>query len=227
MTKKLIVFDVDGTFLNSQPLGEKIVNEYSLTNGLPKPDIEKIRHGYGDPYNHDFGWGVSKDDQFRHMVASWELVDKLSLSGKPEYTPPLFPGVIDTLPQLKKDGHTLAIITSKPEQPLLHLLKMHNIGHLFASHRTADDIKRRSQREKPHPDMLHGMMDELKFTPQNTVMIGDTTMDIRMGRSAGTHTIGVTWGAHPKEHLVDAGAHHIVESRFDNLIHTINGVFKL
>ena len=223
---KLIVFDVDGTILDSQPMGEKIVLEYSRARGLSDPDMEKIRHGYGDPYNHDFGWGVSKDDQFRHMVASWELVDKLSLSGKPEYTPDLYPGVMDTLPQLKKDGHTLAIITSKPEAPLLHLLKMHNVGHFFSSHRTSDDIKRRGQREKPHPDMLHGMMEELKFGPLDTVMIGDTTMDIRMGRSAGTHTIGVTWGAHPKAHLADAGAHHIVDTHFNDVAHTIKKIFE-
>ena len=222
---KLIVFDMDGTFLNSQPMGDKIVLEYSRARGLPDPNLEKIRHGYGDPHNHDFGWGVSREEQIRHMIASWELVDEFSLSGKPEYTPPLYEGVPESLMHLKSAGHTLAIITSKPEKPLLHLLEMHNLGHFFTAHRNGTDISRRKEREKPHPDMLHNMMQELRFTPKDTVMIGDTTMDMRMGRSAGAHAIGVTWGAHPKAHLVDAGAHHIVETKFDDLTHTIMRVF--
>jgi phosphoglycolate phosphatase len=223
---KLIVFDVDGTILNSQPMGEKIVLEYSRARGLPDPNLEKIRHGYGDPHNHDFGWGVSKDEQFKHMIASWEMVDRLSLSGKPEYTPPLYEGVPEALARLREAGHTLAIITAKPEAPLLHLLKMHNVGDHFAAHRNGDDFRRRKEREKPHPDMLHSVMKELKFGPADTVMIGDTTMDIRMGRAAGAHTIGVTWGAHPKEHLVGAGAHHIVETKFDDVAHTIKKIFE-
>jgi phosphoglycolate phosphatase len=57
-------------------------------------------------------------------------------------------------------------------------------------------------------------------------MIGDTTMDIRMGRSAGTHTIGVTWGAHLKEHLVEAGAHHIVETKVPDVAPVIKKIFE-
>ena len=222
---KLIVFDVDGTILNSQAMYDKVVLEYSRAQGLPDPNLETIRHGYGDPYAHDFGWGVSREEQVRHMVASMELTDKYALSGESHHTPDLFSGVPESLTQLKKNGHTLAIITSKPEEPLLHLLDRHKINHFFAAHRAYDDIKRRNEREKPAPDMLHGVMRELKFTPQDTVMIGDTTMDIRMGKSAGAHTIGVTWGAHPKEHLQEAGAHHIVETVFNDLLHTIKKIF--
>jgi phosphoglycolate phosphatase len=226
MTGRLIVFDVDGTILNSQAMGDRIVLEYSRAQGLPDPDLEEIRHGYGDPYAHDFGWGVSREEQVRHMRASWALVDECSLSGKPEHTPALFAGVPETLLLLKNTGHTLAIITSKPEAPLLHLLDMHNVRHFFATHRAVDDVHRRKEREKPQPDMLQSVMRELKFTPKDTVMIGDTTMDIRMGRSADTHTIGVTWGAHPKEHLQQAGAHHIVETKVDDIVHTIKVIFK-
>jgi phosphoglycolate phosphatase len=223
---KLIVFDVDGTFLNSQALYNKVTLEYSRAQGLPDPDLQKIRHGYGDPYAHDFGWGVSKDEQYRHMIATCVLTDTYSMSGEPHYTPELYPGVPESLAHLKGTGHTLAIITSKPEAPLLHLLDMHDVRKYFSLHRAQDDVKRRNEREKPHPDMLHSVMRELKFGPQDTVMIGDTTMDMRMGLSAGAHTIGVTWGAHPKEHLQQAGAHHIVETKFDDLVHAIRAVFK-
>ena len=57
-------------------------------------------------------------------------------------------------------------------------------------------------------------------------MVGDTSMDIRMGNSAGAHTIGVTWGAHLKEHLQEAGADHIIETAFNDVVHTIKKIFK-
>ena len=221
----LIVLDVDGTILNSWAMYEKAIIEYSRAQGLPDPNIETIRHGYGDPRAHDFGWGVSREEQVRHMNGTYALHDKYAMSGEPHYTPELFLGVSESLVHLKDNGHTLALITSKPEAPLLHLLDRHDVRKLFSAHRSYDDIKRRNEPEKPAPDMLRSVMRELKFTPQDTVMVGDTTMDIRMGRSAETHTIGVTWGAHPKEYLQEAGAHHIVETEFNDVVHTIRRIF--
>jgi len=223
---KLVVFDVDGTILNSQAVYDKAVLEYSRAQGLPDPCLTTIKHGYGDPHKHDFGWGVSREEQIRHMYETMILADKYSMSGAPEHTPELYEGVPEFLTHLKNIGYTLAIVTGKPEAPLLHLLEQHGVRDHFSAHRTHDDIARRKEREKPQPDMLHSVMRELKFKPENTVMIGDTTMDIRMGRFAGTHTIGVTWGAHLKEHLVDAGAHYIVETKVPDVAPVIKKIFE-
>ena len=182
---KLIVFDVDGTFLDSHGLFEKVVLEYSRAQGLPEPCLKTIRHGYGDPHAHDFRWGVSREEQVKHLFAAYIINDDITMRGDPNYTPDLFDGVPESLAKLKDDGHTLAVITSKAEAPLLHLLDMHNIKKFFSTHRAYDDIQRRREREKPAPDMLHSVMLELGFIPEDTVMVGDTSMDIRMGNSAG------------------------------------------
>ncbi len=223
---KLIVFDVDGTFLNSQILYDRTVLEYSRANELPEPSLTALHHGYGDPHAHDFGWGVSKDEQLRHMIETMILADKYSMSGAPEHTPPFFDGAHQTFARLKNAGYTLAIVTSKPEAPLLHLLDFHGARDVFSAHRTHDDISRRNEREKPAPDMLRSIMRELDFKPQDTVMIGDTTMDIRMGLGASASTIGVTWGAHPKEHLAEAGAHCIVETGLGDVPPAIENIFR-
>src|SRR3954463_13559167 len=123
---KLIVFDVDGTFLNSQPSYDKATLEYSPAQGLPEPDVRKIWLGYGDPYAHDFGWGVSREEQVRHLSASYVFSDKYS--NDPTHTPPLYAGVKEALVHFKAQGHTLAIITSKSEAPLNHVLKHHDVG---------------------------------------------------------------------------------------------------
>lgn len=214
----LVVFDVDGTFLDSYTLFEKSIRDYSKLNGLPEPFYEAIRHGYSDPHSHDFKWGVSREEQVAHLITVFNQMDEWSMSGDPARTPSLFESVEEVLLTLKDDGHTLAIVTSKPEAPLLHLLDYHKLKNVFSAHRTWDDIARRKEKEKPEPDMLISVMKELNFKPERTVMVGDTTMDVRMGRAANTHTIGVAWGMHPVLHLEGAGAHHIVDTHFSNIV---------
>lgn len=221
----LVVFDVDGTILNSFGLFERVVAEYSQDKGLPHPCLDTIKSGYGDPHNHDFKWGVSREEQVAHLYATFHITDAWSLSGEPEKTPLLFDGVEESLVALKDAGHTLGIVTSKPEPPLLHLLEWHNIARLFSGHRSQTDVKRRGEREKPAPDQLQSLMRDLGFAPEQTVMIGDTSMDIRMGRAANTNTIGVTWGTHLREHLQEAGAHHIVDTHFCDVVSCVRGMF--
>jgi phosphoglycolate phosphatase len=222
---KLIVFDVDGTILDSWGGYERVVMDYSKARGLPRPCFETIKKGYGHAHDHDFGWGVGRDEQWQHMLETFRIAEKHEMSGDPHHTPLLFDGAGEALIHLKDLGHKLAIITSKGEAPLLHLLEHHKIHRLFSTHRSINDVARRGEKEKPAPDMLHSVMRELKFAPEETVMIGDTTMDIRMGRAAEAHTIGVTWGTHPREHLIEAGAHHVVETEFDDVVQTIKNIF--
>ena len=225
MTGSLIVFDVDGTLLDSFGIFERVVAQYSREQGLPHPCLTTIRHGYGNPREHDFGWGVSREEQVKHLFETYRIADQLSRSGDPQQTPFLFGEVKESLGNLKDLGHTLGIVTSKPEDPLSYLLEHHGISKYFSGIRSWTDIERRGEREKPAPDMLQSVMRELKFAPEETVMIGDTTMDIRMGCAAGAHTIGVTWGTHPKDLLLDAGAHHIVETAFDDVVHAVKKIF--
>lgn len=222
---KLVVFDVDGTILDSYGLYTRVIAEYSRRNALPLPCIETIKRGYGDPHNHDFKWGVDRDKQVEHLFATFKMADEWSMSNEPDKTPDLFDGVKDALKILKQSGHTLAIITSKPEAPLMHILEHHGVRDMFSAHRAWDDITRRAEKEKPEPDMLRSVMRELSFKPESTVMIGDTTMDVRMGRGASAQTIGVTWGTHLREDLETAGAHNIVESHFDDVVQTVRRIF--
>lgn len=222
---KLVVFDVDGTILDSIGLFQRAVAHYSREAGLPHPCLETIKIGYANSRDHDFKWGVSPEEQERHLINAFNLTDEWSVSGHPDKTAHLFDGVKEGLVHLKDLGHTLAIVTSKGEAPLLHTLEHHGVRSLFSSYRTWDDIKKRGEREKPEPDMLKSVMRELKFAAEETVMVGDTTMDIRMGRSAGTSALGVTWGSHHRGLLEEAGAHHIVDSHFDDVVASVRKIF--
>lgn len=221
---KLIVFDVDGTILNSFALYEKAVLHYSQDQNLPIPCMDTIRMGYGDPHNHDFKWGVDKQAQFDHLMGTFKLATAWETSGDPAHIPHLFDGVETILSTLKNMGHMLAVVTSRPSNAFLHTTGHHGIDHYFSAVRTGCDVRGRGEKEKPEPDQLLSVMRELGYNPETTVMVGDTVMDVKMGRNAGTHTIGVTWGVHPRQNLVDAGAHYIVDTHISDILGIIDQV---
>ncbi len=95
--------------------------------------------------------------------------------------------------------------TGKARRGLLAVLEQHGLETRFATLQTADVGP-----GKPHPAMLERAMAEVGVAPSDTVMIGDTSFDMLMARSAGASAIGVSWGYHPVAELEAAGAHSIV-----------------
>jgi phosphoglycolate phosphatase len=219
---RLIVFDMDGTILNSLPLYTRMAEEYSRQQGLPSPNMQEMLRGYGDPDAHDFGWNVSKEEQRKHLYAVLAMVDNLDYMQR--YPMQLFPSATDVINQLHQRGWDMAIVTSKPGRPLRLALEQNQIGHYFKTVRTQDDVEAGRYREKPAPDKLISVMRELSYRPAQTVMVGDTTMDIKMGVSAGAKTVGVAWGAHAMEDLLEAGAHHVLRNDLSTLPEVIDGL---
>lgn len=224
---KLIVFDVDGTILDSAGLMDRVLRHYSDERGMPLPCLDTVRIGYHAPHEYDFKWGLKREEQKKHLYDAFDIADEWSVSNDPEKTPLLFEGVKEALLLLKNQGHTLAIVTSKSEDPLLHLLEYHGVSGLFSAHRNRTDVARRGEPEKPHPDQLASVMRELNFKPADTLMVGDTTMDIHMGRAASALTLGVAWGLHPVDKLHDAGAHAVADTHFSDVMIRMRRLFSL
>ena len=109
---------------------------------------------------------------------------------------PLFDGVSEMLVELRDDGYTLAISTGKSRRGLEMSIKEHGVAEHFATTRCAGENK-----SKPHPEMLHEILDELNFTADNTLMIGDSEHDLQMAKNANMKSIGVTHGVHDAERL--------------------------
>ena len=103
----------------------------------------------------------------------------------------LFEGVLPLLAALKQRGHKLAVATGKSRHGLDEALQAVELKGRFDASRTADETA-----GKPHPRMLHELMDQFGVTPARTLMIGDTTHDLQMAVNAGCASIGVSYGAH-------------------------------
>jgi len=161
--------------------------------GLAIPSLERASHVIGLGLQDALAAAVpdltvDRIDQFsaryRHHYFAVE----------PEIT--LFVGVRELLVALAESGVQLAVATGKSRRGLDRAFASTGLGMFFSASRCADETH-----PKPHPAMLLELVGELAVPAQRTVMIGDTTHDLEMARSAGMASIGVTYGAHPRAQL--------------------------
>jgi phosphoglycolate phosphatase len=119
----------------------------------------------------------------------------------------LFDGVREMLVELKERGYQLAVATGKTRAGLNRALASCGVGHLFDATRCADESL-----SKPHPAMLLELMHQRGVKAGVTIMIGDTTHDLLMAVNAGTHGLGVGYGAHPVDELRSVASRGVVSS---------------
>lgn len=195
MKYQLIVFDWDGTLLDSAGAIVNAIQAACRDLGLPEPDDARARHVIG----------LGLVDAMRHAVPDLPsdryqaMVDRYRfhyLAGDHQLT--LFKGVPALLERLQGGGHLLAIATGKSRAGLERALDHSALRPYFLASRCADECH-----SKPHPQMLEELMAEFGVDPASTVMIGDTSHDLLMASNAGVDGLAVTYGAHPGDHLLE------------------------
>jgi phosphoglycolate phosphatase len=205
----LLVFDWDGTLVDSAAAIVASLQAACRDLELPIPDEERARYviglGLSDALAHvlpgvDTAHHPRVTERYRHHF--------LRLDGGIR----LFPGVTDLLVELHAAGFHLAIATGKSRRGLARSLAATGLERYFHASRCADEGF-----AKPHPGMLQALMNELAVGSNRTLMIGDTTHDMQMARAAAVASLGVCWGAHPVDALLAceplACAHSIQELR--------------
>lgn len=202
---RLIVFDVDGTLIDSQDSIFACLCATFDTLGRPRLPRAEALSVVGLSLPEAFA-RLLPDARAGEVAAAVEgyraAFRALQAAGGGEDAAPLFPGARAVLDALAGEpGLLLGVATGKARRGLDHALAQHGLEAHFVTLQTADDHP-----SKPHPSMLWRALDETGVAPDSAVMIGDTTFDIEMGRAAGLQTIGVAWGHHGTEALQDAGA---------------------
>lgn len=213
MTKdlRLIVFDIDGTLLDSLATIIHAVTWACERNNCPVPTEDQIRSGVGLSLEEAFARFIPEaDDAFLARLAADFLtaVKRRDDGGQP---PPLYDGTKALLSALNQDHILLGLATGGGHRAVNAFIGNNGLENIFIVQRTADDCA-----GKPAPDMLLESMAECGIDADQTVMIGDTHFDMRMAKAAGTKAIGVTWGSHSAAALTEAGA-DIVVSTFAEL----------
>lgn len=203
----LILFDVDGTLVDSQDLIVEAQRRTFRAHGLPVPTRERSLSIVGLSLVEAFTVLVGPEGPAVELAETYKTVFS-SVRADPAYVEPLFPHVAEVLSALSaRDGVVLGIATGKSRRGVAHLLERHGWDRLFSTIQTADDAP-----SKPHPAMIQQAMAETSVAPDRTWMIGDSTFDMTMARAAGATAIGVSWGYHAPAALIEAGARAIVDS---------------
>lgn len=204
---KLILFDVDGTLVDSQNVIAASVREAFQAYGMEPPSRERSLSIVG----------LSLVEAFTVLAGPKAPVEGLAqayrdaytvLHLEPENEAPLFPGAGACIARLKgRKDVLLGLATGKSRKGVARLIAQHGWEDVFSTTQTADDAP-----SKPHPAMILRAMDEVGVAAEDTMMIGDSSYDMAMARAARVLPIGVSWGFQPVAALNEAGAERIVQS---------------
>ena len=190
---ELLVFDWDGTLMDSAGAVVASIQESCRDLGLPVPERERASHIIGLGLKDALAYAVPElppsdygklAERYRHHY----LARDSDLE--------LFPGMREMLAALKQQGYLLAVATGKSRAGLERVLEATQLKQYFDSSRCADETH-----SKPHPAMLQELMQELLIEPEATLMIGDTAHDLQMAVNAGVPALAVSYGAHPRDSL--------------------------
>lgn len=189
----LIVFDWDGTLMDSTATIVKCIQAAAKDLGLQIPDHKAASHVIGLSLQEAMQKAVPDLDpqMYPRMVERYRYH---YLNKDHELT--LFDGVPEMLEDLAQQGYFLAVATGKSRVGLNRALHAANLLSFFHATRCADETF-----SKPHPAMLNELTRELGQDLKRTVMIGDTTHDLQMAINAGAAGIAVQYGAHPVHEL--------------------------
>ncbi len=204
----LVIFDCDGTLVDSQHTIVESMQYAFAASELPEPEAEEIRRVVGLSLLECMARLAPGETISRHH----ELVEGYReafavVRNRTDSRDPLFPGVRPVIEDLEAGGALLGIATGKSLAGLKRTLDEHGLRDRFMSLQTAD-----LNPGKPHPGMIERAIEETGVDNDATVMVGDTTYDMEMAVNAGALAIGVSWGYHGTDELTEAGAHAIIDA---------------
>ncbi len=204
---KLVVFDCDGTLVDSQHVIVKAMDGAFAAHGLDAVPREAVLSVVGLSLDHAIArlQPDAEPGDVKRLAASYKAAFAGLRTGQEEIEP-LYAGIRETLEALAADASVvLGIATGKSRRGVATILEREGLAAYFATVQTAD-----THPSKPNPSMLLGAMAETGVAPAETIMIGDTTFDMEMACRAGVTAIGVGWGYHDATSLIEAGAETVV-----------------
>ena len=212
MNNGLIILDFDGTLCDTR---KTIVRTLQMTMEklcLPVADEYSCAATIGLPLSESFKALFSSltDDQAKECAEAYREIFE---ENKKLLVPKVFPNVPETLKELRARGFVLTIASSRSNHSLLDFVRTFGFDEEISLVLGADDVKK----AKPDPEPVLLTLKKLGGSASRTLVVGDMSFDILMGRGAGAKTCGVTYGNSTREELQTSGADYIIDD-FANLL---------
>lgn len=204
---KLVVFDLDGTLINSLEDLADSANWMLLQHGYPTHPVDAYRYFVGDGMRKLIERILPPEERndVRIEQCKAEFVAYYTIHMEDKTV--VYPGMIELLKELKDRGLKIAVATNKVHIAVAPLMAKYFPGIRFDS--------MIGQREgipvKPHPQIMYDILKETGCQPSETLHVGDTATDMQLAHSAGVTPVGVLWGYRPLDELQEAGAKFIIE----------------
>ncbi len=213
---KLVIFDCDGTIVDTQDKIGANMKEAFESLDLVWPGQAATRGIIGLSLLQAMRKLFPAGEHFQHeaLVVRYKEISHRETDADQTPVMSFYDGALEAIKWLRaRDDMFLAIATGKSHRGVLHMLKAAKLPvNAFISIQTAD-----SAASKPHPEMImNAMADAGGIGGHDTVMVGDASYDMEMARSANVHAVGVDWGYQSVETLENSGAHKIM-SHFSQL----------
>jgi phosphoglycolate phosphatase len=200
----LIAFDWDGTLFDSTALITRCIQSAVVDVGGAMPSRQAASYVIGMGLMQALAHAAPDVPPERYPLLGERYRHHYIAS---QHDISLFDGVLPLLGELKARQHLLTVATGKSRRGLDEVLHTVELVGVFDGSRTADETA-----GKPHPLMLHELMEEFGVDPGRTLMIGDTTHDLLMARNAGCASVAVSYGAHEPQTFHALGPLHVAHS---------------
>lgn len=214
---KLVLFDCDGTLVDSAGLIHETMRRTFAHFSKPEPRVEDTKAIIGLTLDIAIARMQGKphaDDEAVEMMAYYKTLFAVVRQDL-GFKEPLFDGIRHVLDTIgPREDLLIGAVTGKSRRGLKLVMETHGFDKYFVVSRTADDCP-----SKPHPAMVTECCDETGIEPSDTLVIGDAIYDMQMAKAAGATAIGVSWGYASVDELNKAGADAIIHHPSELLSH--------
>jgi phosphoglycolate phosphatase len=207
LTFDLVVFDLDGTLIDSLGDLADAMNVVLKSLGYPDHPRDSYRHFVGDGIEMLVRRALPSDVVDRTDIPRVVSTLREEYSARWLATTQPYPGIPELLHELQSRSVATAVLSNKPDHATRAIVRELFVGHDFGIVRGAVD----GVPLKPNPTAVHEIVSRLGLSPQASAFVGDTPVDMATGVNAGMLTVGVTWGFRDRHELVAAGADRIID----------------
>ncbi|MFB9953224.1 HAD-IA family hydrolase [Rhizobium puerariae] len=214
---KLVLFDCDGTLVDSAGLIHETMRRTFVQFSKPEPDVADTKAIIGLTLDIAIARMQGKEHADEEAVAMMAYYKSLFSIVRQDldFREPLFPGIRALIEEIgPREDLLIGAVTGKSRRGLNLVMETHGFDRYFVVGRTADDCP-----SKPHPAMVTECCDETGMKPADTLVIGDAVYDMQMAKAAGAKAIGVSWGYASVDELHRAGADAVVHHPREILAH--------